>query len=67
MIKITYSNNEVHEYPTANIAKFMILNQLFSSQGLIHPVEAVDVFGVTTGGVFVERPLKIRLGVVEFE
>lgn len=67
MIKITYSNDEVQEYPTVSIAKFMVLNHLFSSQGQVYPVEAVDVFGATTHGVIVERPLKIRLGAVDFE
>ena len=67
MIKITYSNDEVQEYRTVNIAKFMVLNHLFMSQGRVYPVEAVDVFGVTTDGVIVERPLKIRLGAVDFE
>lgn len=67
MIKIRYSNDEVQEYPTVNIAKFMVLNHLFSSRGQVFPVEAVDVWGATTAGVFVERPLKIRLGAVDFE
>ena len=50
-----------------DIAKFMITNILFTSNGHIFPVEAIEVLGVTTGGVSVERDLKIKLGVVEFE
>lgn len=67
MIRIKYSNNEVREYPSAKIAQFMILNQMFASQGYIFPVEAADVFGTTTSGVIVEKPLTINFGIIEFE
>lgn len=62
MIRVRYSNDEWKEYRTAAIAKFMILNELYASKGKITPVEAVEVFGVTTGGVSVEQPLTIRYG-----
>lgn len=67
MIRVRYSDGEVVEYASETTAKFMISSVLFESRGVIVPVEVVEVFGVTTGGVFVERELKIRLGIVEFE
>lgn len=67
MIRVRYSNYHVVEYKNMDIAKFMITNILFTSNGKILPVEAVEVLGTTMGGVSVERDLKIRLGVVEFE
>lgn len=68
MIRIKYSTGEWKEYKNRSIAKFMILNELYASEGKVYPVEAADVFGVTTGGVSVEQPLQIRLGgMVEFD
>jgi hypothetical protein len=67
MIRIRYSNDEIKEYRTANLAKFMIANVLFSSNGTVIPVQAVEIFGITSGGVSVERDLKININVVDFE
>ncbi len=67
MIRIRYSNDEVKEYRTIGLAKFMVINEMFASRGGIIPVEAWEVMGVTTGGVTVERDLAIKLGAVEFE
>lgn len=67
MIRVKYSNGNVSEYSSTELAKFMIINVLFASRGNVYPVEAIEVFGLTTGGVSVEKDLKIKLGVVEFE
>lgn len=67
MIRIRYSDNSICEYKDVDRAKFMVLNILFMSGGHIVPVEAIEVLGHTTGGVSVERDLKIKLGVIEFE
>jgi hypothetical protein len=62
MIRVKYSNQEWKSYKNRKSAQFMMLNEIYASQGKIYPVEAVDVFGITTGGVIVEQPLKIKLG-----
>jgi hypothetical protein len=67
MIRVKYNNEEWKEYSSIALAKFGILTELFASRGGVIPVEAVDVFGTTTGGVTVERPLTIKLGAVELE
>lgn len=67
MIRIRYSDNHTHEYKDVDRAKFMVLNILFQSNGHVVPVEAIEVLGVTSHGVSVERDLKIKLGVIEFE
>lgn len=67
MIRITYSDDHVAEYKSLALAKFMVMSVLFASQGEVLPVEAVEVWGTTTHGVTVEKNLKIKLGVVEFE
>ena len=67
MIRVRYNDGRVEEYKDLDNAKFMIATQLFASQGYILPEEAVEVMGVTTGGVSVERVLNIRLGVVELD
>lgn len=67
MIRIRYSNYHEVEYKSMDHAKFMITNILFTFSGKIFPVEAVEVMGTTVSGVSVERDLKIKLGVVEFE
>ena len=65
MIRVRYSNSEVKEYKDVELANFMALNILFATQGHIMPLEAVEVIGHTTGGVSVERDLKIKLGLIE--
>lgn len=65
MIRVTYNDGSIQEYKTIKEAQFMISTALFASQGQIIPTEAVEVMGVTTGGVSVERVLNIKLGVVE--
>lgn len=67
MIRVKYNTDEWKEYPNATLAKFGMLTEMFESKGKVYPVEAVDVFGTTTGGVTVERPLTIKLGAVELE
>lgn len=67
MIRITYSDDVENYYADTSIARFWIINRLFETKGEVMPVEAVEVFGVTTGGVIVERELQVRLGLVEFE
>jgi len=67
MIRVKYSNEREEEYHSVGLAKFMVMSILFATRGRVLPVEAAEVFGKTTSGAIVERPLKIRLGVVEFE
>lgn len=67
MIRIRYSDGNTMEYKDVGLAKFMVLNVLFTSGGNIIPVEAIEVLGHTTGGVSVERDLKIKLGVIDFD
>lgn len=67
MIRVRYNDGTVEEYKSLSDAKFKISTMLFASQGATLPEEAVEVMGVTTGGVSVERVLDIRLGVVELE
>ena len=67
MIRIRYSDNSVKEYHNEALAKFMVLDTLFSTAGNVIPLEAIEVMGTTIGGVTVERDLKIKLGVIEFE
>jgi len=67
MIRIRYSDNNIGEYKNVDVANFMALNTMFSTSGKIIPIEAVEVIGVTTGGVSVERILKIKLGVIEYD
>ena len=66
MIRIRYSDNSVKEYHDEALAKFMVLDTLFSTGGNVIPLEAIEVIGTTIGGVTVERDLKIKLGVIEF-
>lgn len=67
MIRVKYSNDSVQEYSSVELAKFMVSSILFASLGTVYPIEATEVFGVTTGGVSVEKDLKIKWGAVEFE
>lgn len=67
MIRIRYSDNSVKEYQTEALAKIMVLDTLLSTAGRIIPLEAIEVMGTTIGGVTVERDLKIKLGVIEFD
>lgn len=67
MIRIIYSNTEIEEYPSVDVARFMASTRLFTSHGQVFPVSAVEVFGHTSSGVVVERDLTIRLGMVEFD
>jgi hypothetical protein len=67
MIRVRYSNGQVEEYKSAGDAKLMITTILFATHGSILPVEAIEVLGVTTAGVSVEKVLNIRLGVVELD
>jgi hypothetical protein len=67
MIRVAYSNGSVDEYRTVELAKFMVVTTLFASRGDVVPIHAVEVLGITTGGVSVERDLRIRLGLVQFE
>jgi hypothetical protein len=67
MIRVRYSNDHVAEYSSLALAKFMVMSVLFASRGEVLPVEATEVWGFTTNGVTVEKDLKIRMGVVEFE
>lgn len=67
MIRIRYSDNSVQEYQTEALAKFMVLDTLFSTGGRIIPLEAIEVMGTTISGVTVERDLKIKLGIIEFD
>lgn len=67
MIRVKYSNDYVGEYNSLALAKFMVMSILFASQGEVLPIEATEVWGCTINGVSVEKDLKIKLGVVEFE
>ncbi len=67
MIRIRYSDNSVKEYHTEALAKYMVLDMVFSTGGRVIPLQAIEVLGTTIAGVSVERDLKIRFGVIEFE
>jgi hypothetical protein len=67
MIRIRYSDNSVKEYQTEALAKIMVLDTLLSTAGRIIPLEAIEVMGTTISGVTVERDLKIKLGIIEFD
>jgi hypothetical protein len=67
MIRVRYSDNTVTEHKSVDDANFMILNSLFTSKGKVVPVEAVEVMGITTGGVSVERELNIKAAALELD
>ena len=67
MIRVIYSDDVENTYADTSIARFWVINRLFESKGKVIPVEAAEVFGVTAGGITVERELAIKFGVVEFE
>jgi hypothetical protein len=67
MIRIRYSDNSVKEYHTEALAKYMVLDTLFSTSGRVIPLQAIEVLSTTIAGVSVERDLKIKFGVIEFE
>lgn len=67
MILVRFNDGSVGEYKSLGQAKFMVATALFGSQGKLLPIEAVEVIGVTTGGVSVERVLNIRIGAVELD
>jgi len=67
MIRIQYSDNSVKEYQSEALAKYMVLDTLFSTGGRVIPLKAIEVMGTTITGVSIERDLKIKFGLIEFE
>lgn len=67
MIRILYCDNSVIEYPSKFVAKYWMMDKLFSTNGRVFPVQAIEVMDTTIAGVSVERDLKIKFGVIEFE
>jgi len=62
MIRVLYNTNNVEEYPNIGVARLRMMHVLHVSDGMIQPMEAAEVMGVTTGGVSVEMVLNLRVG-----
>ena len=67
MIRIRYSDDSAIAYPSKFIAKYWVLDRLFTTNGRVFPVQAIEVLDTAVDGVSVERDLKINFGVIEFE
>lgn len=68
MIRVTYSTGEVVEYSGPVAAAMEATQAIVASQGYIVPVKAIEVwpkFGIL--GEDLEKVLKVKLGLVEFQ